>query len=101
MREYVAGVSDANSASFNSVIAKDYNSLLQEKDLTRDEMFIGIYALYVRAYYPAMTSFGYSTIPTLSNYYLACAEGCEKYIIILDDFCIGSFYSGNTRVEFN
>lgn len=63
-------------------------------ELTEREYADSVYIAYVKAYYPSFTSVElYGEAPTLRTYYLGLVTSgfSDKYIMVLDDLCAGSF----------
>ena len=67
---------------------------LSENKITKSEYNRKIYELYFTNYYPAITDYESSSkVPLLRNYYYHqyIKDGISKYLLIFDDYMMGSF----------
>lgn len=77
---------------------------LADGNITDKEYCDRVYVEYVKAYYPPMSQVErYGDAPTLRTYYLGMAVSgfSDRFVIILDDLCVGAFESDkNIGVQF-
>lgn len=84
--EHESFLRDINSESFLGLQKK-------QEELSREEYRKQVYNLYIKEYYPDITSYeNTGSAPLLRNYYQNYVNGgAEKYLFIFDDSCVGSF----------
>ncbi len=98
-KDYLAVVSDPQSAFYNKEIAELYGNIKTSDSLYQEK----IYELYIKAYYPDMSGLeSYSVAPTVKGYYSSLLNGDKnkKYLFVYSDTCMASFYGKDANFAF-
>ncbi|MDE5722363.1 MAG: hypothetical protein K2I30_06490 [Clostridia bacterium] len=103
--ELTAGYEEYLDSSENQDIKKQYKDLSDKKGtLSAEEYRESVYALYLKAYYPDLSSYERTSVPRIRTYYylnfLNKAE-LSEYLFVFDDCLIGNFKTdGGLDVSF-
>ncbi|MDE6441317.1 MAG: hypothetical protein K2L12_01010 [Clostridia bacterium] len=104
--EMISGFEGFLSSSEDTDIKKQYSALTSDKDkLTAEQYKNSLYALYVRAYYPDITSYERAgEVPLLRSYYYRnylYSSELGRSLFIFDDVMFGYFQTdGGIEVTF-
>ena len=99
LTDAITAQQEAFLEEYEGEIADTYKNFKEQKgDLTAEDYRLGVYTLYLQAYYPEISQFVTvgGVVPTLRNYYYdryVNQEDVCDYLLVFDDLVVGSFHT--------